>query len=190
MAGNSKPRRKGGPKSLGKILVEAKAARSKRYQQKNDRLRYIDSLPLGHPMNKNRIEKTFKPLEKVLNEQEATGTMLFDEEGNALMWDEIDQDFMFLVPGLLRMCALFDMVAAEQAVWGRQPPGLRALALKLANKLPLNQTTDVTDARESVAWMRERVAKLSPAAWTGIHDRFTDMEAREREEQSNEQMQA
>lgn len=183
MAGNHKPRRKGGPKALGKILAESKAARSKRYQQKSDRRRYIDNLPLGHPMNHARIEKTFKPLEKVLNEQEATGTMLFDEEGNALMWDEIDQDFLFLVPGLLRMCAVFDMVAAEQAVWGKQPPGLRALALKLANKLALNQTTDVTDARESVAWMRERVAKLSPAAWTGIHDRFVNMEAREREEQ-------
>lgn len=182
MAGNSKARRKPGKvHPIDVMLAKAKRSREQRIATKNARLRHIDSLPLGHPMNAGRVDKVFRPLERVLDEQEKSGTMLFDQDGNALMWDEIDQDFMLLVPGLVRLCAIFDWVGDERG-WERQPPGLRALAYKLADKRPLDQDADVIDARASVAWMRDKVATISPADWTDLHDRFVAMEQNEKGE--------
>lgn len=181
MAGNKKARRKPGKvKPLDVMLAQAKADREKRIATKNARIRKIDSLPLGHPMNVHRIDLVFRPLERLLDEQEQTGSLLFNEDGQAVIYDEFEQDYMLLVPSLMDLCGVFDMVAKEKAVWGSQPMGLRAFALKLASDRPLDNT-DVVDARKTVAWMRERVALVSAKEWTRLHDQYLAMKAAESE---------
>lgn len=163
MPGNKKPR-KAAPKSITAIVANGARQRMQRYGQLNDRIRLKNNLPLAHPLNVWKLDKTFKPLHMVLDEQDRLGSILCDEEGRPLMRDEDDQDFMLLVPGVVHMCHVFDLIAAAR-VWGKQPPGLRAYVLKLANDLPI-VAGDTDDSRATIAWMRDRIGKMTPVQWS------------------------
>jgi hypothetical protein len=167
MPGNKKPR-KAKQKNVGALLNKAHGQRLRRYQKLNDRIRLKNNLPLAHPLNAWKLDKTFKPLLKVLDEHDATGTMLVDEEGKPVMWDEDDQDYMYLIPGVLHMCHVFELVGSA-LVWGKQPPGLNALALKLGRGEKLS-AGDTDDARATIAWMRERLGKVSAVEWSEKFD--------------------
>lgn len=174
MPGNKKNKRKPAPKGIGTdahriaLLRKGKVQRHARYVQLNDRIRLKNNLPLAHPLNVWKLDKTFKPLLKVLDEHDATGTMLVDEEGKPLMWDEDDQDFMYLVPGVLHMCHVFELIGGA-LVWGKPPPGLNALALKLARNEKL-VAGDTDDARATIGWMRDKLGKVSAAEWSEKFD--------------------
>lgn len=159
----SKKPRKSAPKSITAIVAKGTRQRLQRYSLLNERIRLKNNSPLNHPINAWKLDKTFKPLHMVLDEQDRLGSILCDEEGRPLMRDEDDQDFMLLVPGVVHMCSLFDYVAAAR-VWGKQPPGLRAYVLKLANDLPI-VPGDTDDARTTIAWMRDRIGKMTPIEW-------------------------
>jgi hypothetical protein len=163
MPGNKKPR-KAKAKTIGAMLDQANKQKRQRYAQLNDRIKLKNNLPLAHPLNSWKLDKTFKPLHVVLDEQDRLGSILCDEEGRPLMRDEDDQDFMLLVPGVVHMCAVFDLIAAAR-VWGRQPPGLRAYVLKLANDLPIVEG-DTSDARAAIGWMRARIGSMTPVQWS------------------------
>lgn len=164
MPANKKPRKPHKTVGLAAAIAKGKVGRLQRYGQLNERIRLKNNLPLAHPLNVWKLNKTFKPLHMVLDEQDKFGSILCDEEGRPLMRDEDDQDFMLLVPGVLHMCHVFDHLAAS-LVWGKQPNGLRAYVLKLANDVPI-VAGDTNDARAAIAWMRERIGQLSPARWT------------------------
>ena len=168
MAGNSKKPRKAKQKSLSALLDKANRQKRQRYQKLNDRIRLKNNLPLAHPLNVWKLDKTFKPLLKVLDEHDATGTMLADEEGKPVMWDEDDQDYMYLIPGVLHMCHVFELVGLA-LVWGKVPPGLNAMALKLARDEKLT-AGDTDDARTTIAWMREKLGKVSAVQWSEKFD--------------------
>lgn len=163
MPKNSKPR-KAKAQTIGAMLDQANKQKRQRYTLLNDRIRMKNNLPLAHPLNAWKLDKTFKPLLCVLAEQDEFGAILCDEEGRPLMRDEDDQDFMLLVPGVIHMCAVFDLIAAAR-VWGKQPPGLRAYVLKLANELPI-VAGDTADARTTINWMRERLGSMTPVQWS------------------------
>lgn len=162
MPKNKKPR-KAKAKTIGAMLDQANRQRQQRYGLLNERIRLKNNIPLGHPLNAWKLDKTFKPLHMVLDEQDRLGSILCEEQGRPLMRDEDDQEFMLLVPGVVHMCSVFDYVAAA-LVWGKQPPGLRAYVLKLANELPI-VAGDTDDARATIAWMRDRIGKMTPTQW-------------------------
>ena len=170
MAGNSKSKRKPAPKGIGTrahtvaMLAKAKAARHAKYEQINERARMKNNLPLGHPLNVYKLDKTFKPFLAVLDEQDRTGTMLVDDKGQPLMWDEDAHDYTHLVPAILHMCHVVELVAGA-LVWGKMPPGLNAMALKLARNEKLVEG-DTDDARATLAWMRERMSKTTVVEWS------------------------
>lgn len=164
MPKNAKPRKPHKTVGLAAAIAKGKVGRLQRYGQLNERIRLKNNLPLAHPLNAWKLDKTFKPLNAVLDEQDKLGSVLCDEEGRPLMRDEDDQDFMLLVPGVVHMCHVFDLIAAAR-VWGKQPSGLRAYVLKLANDLPI-EAGDTADARETIRWMRDRIGKMTPSQWS------------------------
>lgn len=168
MAGNKKPRKPAQPRDIGRMLAHAKAAREHRYAKKNARRRAHDRLPLGHPINQHRIERSFKPIEQSLADQERDGSLLFDEDNNAVLYDAEAKTWIPVVPALLNMTHMFDQVG-ERFNWPPQPPGLRAFAFKLQREALLD-ATDIADARATTAWMRAQVATVSAADWTAIFE--------------------
>jgi len=167
MAGNSKAKRKPyKAQTIGALLEKARADRSKRYATINGNVNKRNALPLGHPSNAHKIAKTFKPIEDMLNEQEHMGSLMHDDEGIAVMRIEGEQTWAPVTVSLMDICHAFD-VAARALVWGEQPPGLLAFALKLANEGKLN-SDDVADARATIAWMRLRIASVSSDRWHAL----------------------
>lgn len=189
MAGNRKPNRKkggGAPKTSEQFFAQLDKqtlARQQRYREKNKRTSLKNELPIGHPLNRHKIDKTFKPLEQVLVEQEQGKGMLADEDGQVLIYSEQEQEFIPFVPGMLHMCYLYDKFAEAQ-VWGKQPPGLRAFTLKLGRDEKVNQQ-DIDDARATIAWMRERVATVTPARWTELFVWACELDRKEQEKHGN-----
>jgi hypothetical protein len=176
MAGNKKRKRKSGPRQDFQLKQEkARADRVRRKAKKVARIERANQLPLGHPLNRHRIEQVFMPIERLLDEQESTGSMLFDEDGNAVMRDA-DGDWFPFVPATLQMTHLYDLMA-RSLTWSAQPPGLRAYALKLSAKLPITQQ-DIEDARVTIAWMRSHIATVSPAKWTEIFTLACELDER------------
>lgn len=179
MAGNKKPNRKaGGQVGFAQARQKGKAEYDRRLAQKNERIHKINNLPLGHPLNQRRIEVVFGPLERVLDEQESTGSLLFDEDGRAIMRD-VDGGWYLLVPALLHMTHLYD-VMADRLGWDEQPAGLRAFATKLAHEIRISQQ-DIEDARATLAWMRRNVATVTPAQFTELYDLAGELDKREDE---------
>lgn len=182
MAGNKKARKKkGGPARTEQEffvkLARNKVERMRRYERLNETVHQRNNLPLGHPLNQHKIDKTFKPLEQVFVDQEQGKGMLADEQGNLVIYDEDDQEFVPFVPGILHMCHLYDMIGGA-LTWDRQPPGLRAFVLKLARDEKVNQQ-DVDDARVTVKWMRDRIATVTPTKWTELFEWATSLDEKE-----------
>lgn len=167
MAGNKKPKRKGGARRdfvTRQAAATADRLRTKAKQQA--RIDRINHLPMGHPLNAPSIDKTFRPIERLLDEHEATGTIMADQDGNPLIRDEDGQEWIPLVPAMLHMTHLFDVVARCQT-WISQPPGLRAYTMALEHNLPLTPQ-HFADARATIIWMRELIATVTRARWTEL----------------------
>lgn len=182
MPGNKKPRRRHGVKTgsdasklraWGKAVIQGNAKQRK----KQARIDMLNGLPLGHPLNKHKIESTFKPLEQVLVDQEQGRGMLADEEGQVLIYSEQEQEFVPFIPGMLHMCYLYDKLA-EALTWSKQPPGLRAFTLKLSRDEKVGQQ-DIDDARTTITWMREKVAGVTPARWTELFTWACELDRKE-----------
>jgi hypothetical protein len=185
MAGNKKPRRKPAPKGIGtekrvlQLAARGIVERHKRGLAMNAREVRAYNLPLGHPMNRTVMEQTFGPLERFLDENERTGSMMFDDEGVALLWVPSENCWTPVVTGALEMCHYWDCVARALA-WGDQPQGLRAFALKLGRGEKLDKS-DLDDARLTLKWMRERIATISRAKWAAVRGEIDAIEQRESE---------
>lgn len=173
MAGNKKPARKvrklkpGTNAHLFDGLARAEKARIARYGQMNEKVRRLNNTPMGDPVNQHKIDKTFAPLERVLAEQERTGTNLVDDDGDVVMWDH-EEGWVKIVPGILHMCFVFEHVA-RALVWPPMPPGLRVYALGLQIGRTIDQD-DIAKSRETIAWMRKHIATLTPAKWTELFE--------------------
>jgi hypothetical protein len=189
MAGNKKPARKvrkvkpGSDAFVVDLLQRGKSARRQRYLQRKHGVDKRNNLPLGHQLNQHKIEKTFGPLERVLQEQETTGTNLVDDDGDAVMHDP-DDGWIKIVPGLLHMIFVFEHIARAR-VWPKMPEGLRVYALGLQIGRKLDQD-DINGARETIAWMRKHIATLSPIQWTELFEWAVELGEKD-EKEANEQ---
>lgn len=165
MPGNKKPRK---PKrDFDSQLANGARQRQQRYALLNENVRRKNELPMGHPLNAHRLDKTFGPIERVLDEAEKTGTNLADEDGQPVMHDP-EEGWVPLVPGLLHMCHIFDMIGRART-WPVQPPGLRAYALGLQIGRTIT-AEDLADSRATIAWMRKHIATLSPVTWSELFE--------------------
>jgi hypothetical protein len=170
MAGNKKNKRKPVPKGIGTAgrmvermetgLVERK---KRRIAQRERNLR-LAHLPIGHPANAYVLDWTFAPFDQLFAEQERTGSNLFDECGNAVMWVEREHVHTSVVDACFGITDQFAFAAGELG-WGEVPPGMMAYALKLARAEPCT-LQDIADARATVDWMRAKLATITCFDWT------------------------
>jgi hypothetical protein len=180
MAGNKKARRKPGKApDINHVVQTAYNQRIKKVRAMNKRIHKRNDLPMGHPVNQHKIDGTFVPFERWLKEQEDTGTMLVDDEGRPVIRDPDDEVFVHVAPQLMNMAHVFDMLV-KIYTFDKQPPGVRALAMKLIHDLPLDQS-DVDDARTAFNWMRKTVAKVTPSQWSDTIELVERLDKKEAE---------
>lgn len=130
-----------------------------------------NALPIGHELNRHKIDMTFQPLESLLASVEETGEITTDTRGDPVMWDEQEECWMPLGPGIHNMVAMFDRAAQIYSWPESQPPGLRRLGAKLDADMPLFQS-DTDDARVTIAWMRKWIVGVTPNQWTEISEQM------------------
>lgn len=169
MAGNKKPNRK---KSIGKretleskfrIMNAGIAARVEKNAAVRERNMRLSQLPMGHPSNAYVIDMTFSPFDKMFDDQEKTGTHMFGDDGIAVMWVEREKCYTPIVEACFEIHAQFEFTG-DECGWGDVPSGLLAYGAKLARG-ELITLQDTADARETVKWMRDRLAGISCIVW-------------------------
>jgi hypothetical protein len=184
VAGNSKKRRKPGRPAatdIHQVVAKAKGARAGLHKKLMARNQRLAELPMGHPANAYVLDWTFGPLYKMFDDQEKTGTHLFDADGMAVLWVERDQCYTPVVEACMQLHEQFEFTAAERG-WGAVPPGLLSYGVKLAAGLLLD-AEDQQAARATVAWMREKLEGISCIDWA---QSMLRMEALERQQQEPE----
>lgn len=180
MAGNKKSKRKPAPKGintaarLGRGLVE----RNRRIMKKNERIDRLNNLPLSHPMNESRLN-VFVAIDKMIDDEERTGGLLFSEEGKAVMWEERMQEWVEVVSSLIAVSHFMTFVCRRYTL-GTLPNGLTAFALKVDRVEPINDA-DRADARATCAWIRGALGKISPVQWKVAHDEYEHIQKLEEE---------
>lgn len=181
MPGNSKKKRKPAPKGIGTHdrMVERMntglVERQKRIIAKNERIERLNNLPLSHPMNASRLS-VFVAIDKMLDDEERTGTLLFTPEGKAVMWEERMRDYVEVVSSLLAVTHLMQFIARKYTL-GTVPNGLTAFALKVDRGDRINDQ-DRSDARATCAVIREKLGRITPTQWKEAHDDYEEIERR------------
>ena len=169
MPGNKKAKRKPAPKGIDtpQRMVERMetglAERRKRKLAVHQRNVRLSQLPMGHPTNRYVIDLTFSPFDKMFDDHDKTGTHMFTEDGQAVLWVERDACYTPIPDACFEITAQFQFTADELG-WGEVPPGLMGYGAKLAAGLPIN-AEDQADARATVKWMRDRLAEISCLQW-------------------------
>lgn len=182
MAGNKKNKRKPAPKGIGTParMVERMQTglieRRKRVQQKNARIDRLNNLPMAHPVNASRLD-VFGAIDKMIDDEEATGTLLFSDEGKAVMWEDRMHDWVEVVSSLIAVTHLMQFIVRKYTLGGTVPQGLTAFALKVDRGEPINET-DRADARAASAWVRDKLGMISPAQWQEAHREYEQIERR------------
>jgi hypothetical protein len=181
MPGNSKNKRKSAPKGIGTVermvdrLQTGLIERQKRIIAKNERNDRLNNLPMSHPMNASRVS-VFGAIDKMIDEEEATGGLLFSSEGKAVMWESRMQDWVEVVSSLLAVTHLMRFIGRKYTL-GEMPAGLTAFALKVDRGDKINDS-DRTDARAACAWIRSAIGKITPTQWKVAHDEYEAIERR------------
>lgn len=177
MPASSKPRKKKG-RSVIERLHHAKYQKAKQHANaENMLIRLRNALPLGHEVNRHKIDATFAPLEQFLVQQETDGESFVNDKGEPLMWDEREQAYINVAEGIANMCWMFEL-AAQLWGWDDQTGGLKKLGNKLFAGMVLFGS-DVAAARETIAWMREKIAQVKPNQWSEVLELAEKIEAEE-----------
>lgn len=156
--------------------------RQKRIIKKNERIDRLNNLPMSHPVNAARLN-VFGAIDKMIDDEEATGTLMYSEEGKAVMWEDRMHDFVEVVSSLLAVTHLMQFIARKYTLGDNMPTGLTAFALKVDRGEKLNDQ-DRADAREACAWIRSRIAMITPVQWKEAHDEYAAIETRLAEKES------
>jgi hypothetical protein len=180
MAGNSKRKRKPGKAAhVLDVLEKARREKIKRIEAKNERAARLNNLPMNHPMNADRLQ-VFSAIDKMIDDEERTGALLFTQDGVAVMWEERMQDWVEVVSSLLSVSSIMDSIARRYTL-GSMPMGLNAFALKVERGDKLN-AEDRADARAAMAWIRSVLGKISPNQWAVAFDEYHAIEKRQQEQ--------
>lgn len=124
-----------------------------------------NNLPIGHPDNRHKLDKTFSPVEKWLDTIVATGDIDVMNNGVAVFQTEADTNHWWpVVEAFLAVCDTFELVASDLNV-PDQTDGMRKLAKKVEVDMPLFQA-DIDAARASVSWMRSISETLTPSQFS------------------------
>lgn len=181
MPGNKKSKRKPAPKGIGTTgrMVErvqtGLVERQKRIVKKNERIERLNNLPLSHPMNASRLD-VFVAIDKMIDDEERTGGLLFSDEGKAVMWEERMKDWVEVVSSLLAVSHLMQFICNKYTL-GAIPNGLNAFALKVDRGDKITEQ-DRQDARATCAVIREKLGRISPMQWKEAHDDYEKIERR------------
>lgn len=181
MAGNSKRKRKSAPKGIGtharmvERLQTGLIERQKRIIKKNARIERLNNLPLSHPINASRLS-VFIAIDKMIDDEERTGGLLFSEEGKAVMWEDRMHDFVEVVSSLLAVTHLMQFICRKYTL-GTIPNGLTAFALKVDRGDKINDQ-DRADARATCAAIREKLGRITPVQWKEAHEEYEQIERR------------
>lgn len=176
MPASSKPRKKKG-RSVVERLAHARYQKAKAHAHaENMLIRLRNALPLGHEANRHKIDGTFGPLEEFLRQQELEGESFVNEKGEPLMWDEREQAYINVAEGIANMAYMFEL-AGRLWGWDAQPEGLKKLGNKLFAGMVLF-ASDIEAARETIAWMREKIAEVKPNQWSEVIDLAAEEEAK------------
>ncbi len=170
MAGNKKPRKQLGKHGKFGPIVRAAQAKTDKLQRQVDRsnmLRRIANLtPLGHESNRHKIDFTFGPLELALAQIEATGELECDTDGDAVVRDPRDGEFIAFGAALESSARIFARVASRYD-WPPMPDGM-ARAGRKVNAGMLLFDSDIADVRATIAWMRKAIEEITPNEWSEI----------------------
>jgi hypothetical protein len=171
MAGNKKPKRKGANRpSVVERLHQSEWSKRRQAQEAEATLiRMRNALPLGHEVNAHKIEGVFGSLEKVLAEARDTGEFHVDERGKPCMWDEVGEGWKDLCEAVGNMCWVIALLGQQQKWTDDQPPGLSQLVKRIDYGMPV-YARDFAGAFDTIAWMREKVAGVSPNQWSEAFD--------------------
>jgi hypothetical protein len=184
VAGNKKKKRKPAPKGIGtpqrmvERLQTGLKERQKRIIAKNERIERLNNLPMAHPVNASRLN-VFGAIDKMIDEEEATGTLLYSDEGKAVMWEDRMHDFVEVVSSLLAVTHLMQFICKKYAL-GTVPYGLIAFALKVDRGEKLTDA-DREDARATCNIIREKLGRITPEQWKEAHEDYEEIERREAE---------
>ena len=176
MAVSKKPRKKR-KVSVIERLHHAKYQKAKTHANaENMLIRLRNAMPLGHEVNRHKIDATFDPLEQFLMQQETEGESFVNEKGEPLMWDEREQAYINVAEGIANMCWMFEL-ASKLWGWTDQTAGLQKLGNKLFAGMVLF-ASDIEAARSTIAWMRERIAEVKPNQWSQVIELAAEEEAK------------
>ena len=129
-------------------------------QSRTDKQKAGNNLPMAHPINKYKIELTFKPITEMLNNIINTGDIDITNSGSPIFYDKLDKCWYPLVPGLISMCDTFSKLAKEFN-WSDGTAGMREFS-KLIDQGCEVTKDHIQAAKATVNWMREQIKYVTP----------------------------
>lgn len=188
MAGNKKPKRRRGERRQGTVTVPNVArafavAEQREIERRNTLTSWRNALPLGHELNRHKIDEVMAPLEAFLHDVETTGEAAVDKDGKLAFWSKEDNDWVPIGEAILSMTMMLELVA-RNFTWGKIPTGLRDLAVKIEDGQEFDQH-DTAAARSAIDWIRRRVAEATPNQWGAAYEQAVKIvDAREAQERA------
>lgn len=176
----SKSKRKGLSSNRPGAAERASQARYKRQREAAESeytlLQFRNNLPLGHELNQHKIEGVFGPLEIALEQARDTGEFPVDDRGKPSIWDTVAEEWKELCDCVANMCWVFGLLGVQQKWEEDAPPGLAQLAKRLDYGM-LVTVREFEPAFDTIRWMRERVATVTPNQWTDAFELACKLEA-------------
>lgn len=173
MPGNKKTKRKNGPRRRIEIKAPPVAQVFAQglvddYARLDALVKMKNTLPLGHDLNRHKIDEVMLPLETFVRDMETTGEAPVDEHDRLIFWCENDADWIPLGDGILSMYMMLDLVAPHFG-WGPIPTGLRDLVVKMESDQAVDQH-DTAAAHTAMDWIRIHVAEVTPSQWGAAYE--------------------
>jgi hypothetical protein len=123
------------------------------------KLKLNDEL-FSHPDNVHKLELTFGPMERWLDEQVRTGESEALPNGTLVFRPSPDDEYYPVGDSFMSVADSYELIAADQGI-PDQGDGLRKLAARVNAGMPLDLPA-IQAAKKSLAWMRSVTMSLSP----------------------------
>lgn len=124
------------------------------------RIEQLNEAPFSHPENLHKLEATFGPMERWLDQQVATGESDCWEDGTVVLRPAGDTHYYPVGDAFVSAADTYSLVAENQRI-PDLGNGLRDLGVKINSEI-LFDLEDVRAAKTSLEWMRSVTMSLSP----------------------------
>lgn len=172
MAGNKKPSRVA--KNRPSVIQRREAADFVQRDREEQIARMCNLLPMGHDVNRHKVDSVFGAIAGYLDEIERSGESPADARGTPVVVDPHDGDELPAALAFTNQHTMFGELARRYG-WGRAPDGLRRMAAKLSAGMLLFDS-DIADARTALAWMRVHVEDVTPNQWSDALNAMIEQE--------------